>query len=184
MNNRNNAQNHRAVFDVIESQIVPFIDSIRAVGYATGTLTRKKVALRKFVRWRRRLRNPRFKADEAEVAEFIKESFRPDDGERYLSSRALFGFLEYVRRQGAIEAFAPKAPDTVALRLERRYADFLRNDKGLTESSVRHYLPVVANLFDYLHKERDTTAVRRLDATIVRDFLFERSRNSEVDPIL
>jgi len=181
MNTKNNAQNHHAVFNVIELHIDSFIAGLKLVGYAAKTLLKKHAALRKFANWRRRLKRPRSEPHEAEVAEFMASSCQPAKADRYLASTALLGFLEHLRHHGVITPFAPTAPDTAALRLERRYADFLRNEKGLAESSIRFYARLVANLLDYLHKERGTTAVRRLDATIVRRFLFElgRDRSSE-----
>ena len=72
---------------------------------------------------------------------------------------------------------------TASSALESRYADFLRNEKGLAELSLHVYLPVVDDLLHYLEKEHGTTLVRRLDASILRAFLFERARDRSSESV-
>jgi site-specific recombinase XerD len=72
---------------------------------------------------------------------------------------------------------------TASSALESRYVDFLRNEKGLAELSLHVYLPVVDDLFHYLEKEHGTTSVRRLDASILRAFLFERARDRSSESV-
>jgi site-specific recombinase XerD len=71
---------------------------------------------------------------------------------------------------------APRPPETVSSALVKRYADFLRNEKGLAELSLKVYLPVAEDLLHYLEAEHSTRSVRRLDASLLRAFLFERAR--------
>jgi hypothetical protein len=47
----------------------------------------------------------------------------------------------------------------------------------LADLSLRVYLPVATNLLKYLENKHGTAAFRRLDATIVRSFLFERAQD-------
>ena len=141
MNNKSNAQNHHAVCDVIESHIAPFVAGLKLAGYAACTLSTKRASLRKFVSWRRRLKHPDSEPDEFEVAEFMANSCRLAKSHRSLASTTLSGFLEHLRRREVITTCAPKAPDTISSRLERSYADFLRNEKGLAERSLTVYVP-------------------------------------------
>ncbi len=92
-------------------------------------------------------------------------------------SSGLLAFLEHLRRNQVITTRLPKAPDTISSRLERRYADFLRGEKGLADLSLRVYLPVVDDLIHFLQTQHDTTSIGRLNASILRNFLFERARN-------
>jgi site-specific recombinase XerD len=71
---------------------------------------------------------------------------------------------------------APRPPETVSSALVKRYADFLRNEKGLAELSFKVYLPVAEDLLHYLEAEQSTRSVRRLDASLLRAFLFDRAR--------
>src|SRR5690606_24255444 len=100
---------------------------------------------------------------------------------RCLASTALSAFLQHLRRHKLISASEPKSPETASLVLARRYAEFLRNDKGLAELSLPVYLPVVPQLLHHLEIRHGITSIRRLDADVLRAFLFERAggRSSE-----
>ncbi len=92
-------------------------------------------------------------------------------------SSGLLTFLAYLRRNQVITTRPPKAPDTFSSKWEDRYADFLRGEKGLADLSLRVYLPVVGDLLHYLQTQHGTTSVGRLNASIVRNFLFEHAQN-------
>ena len=172
-----NHKTHSATCDVIEAEIAPFVACLEALGYAANTLCTKRAALRRFINWRRRRKPPGKEPDESEVAEFLASSAELGADRRCLASRALSAFLEHLRRREVITTCAPVAPETVSSALQRRYADFLRNEKGLAELSLHVYLPLVADLLGYLEKQHRTRSVRRLDAGILRAFLFARARS-------
>ena len=48
--------------------------------------------------------------------------------------------------------------------MERRYANVLSDEKGLSESSLRVYLPLVPDLLGYLEQQPNRVSVRRLNA--------------------
>jgi hypothetical protein len=146
MNNNNNDPNHHAACDVIAAQIDPLIAGLKTAGYAANTLCTKRAALRRFLSWRRRLNPPGREPDESEVTEFMARSSQLGSRHRCLASTALSAFLEHLRRYEVITTCAPKAPDAVGAALEKRYADFLRNEKGLAELSLQVYLPLVPDL--------------------------------------
>ena len=181
MSTRKNAPSHRVASDAIESHVAPFIAGLKAAGYAPGTLCTKRAAIRRFLRWRRRRKPPGSEPDEAAAAEFLVRACRLGPKHRCLASTALSAFLGHLRHHGVIATSVPNAPETASSTLERRYADFLRNEKGLAELSLRVYLPVVPLLLGYLEKQRGSVSVRRLDASGLRGFLFERTqqRSSE-----
>ena len=181
MNKSKNAPNHRGTSDSIESHVGPFIAELKAEGYAPGTLCTKRAALRRFLSWRRRRKPPGSEPDESDTAQFLARSCRLGPKHRCLASTALTAFLRHLRLQGVISTSAPKTPETTSSALERRYADFLRNEKGLAEHSLRVYLPLVPLLLGYLEKQHGSASVRRLDASVLRGFLLERTqgRSSE-----
>jgi integrase/recombinase XerD len=181
MNTKNHAVNPPLIYDDIAFQVDPFLADLKMAGYPANTLCTKRAALRKFTSWRRRRRNAGAEPNESEVNAFMAKVCKLTTAHRSLASTALFGFLEHLRRHGVIRTPCPTVSVTASWRLEQNYADFLRHEKGLAELSLRVYLPVAANLLKYLKSEHGTTAFRRLDATIVRSFLFERAqgRSSE-----
>jgi integrase/recombinase XerD len=181
MNNNHKCPTHSATCDLIEAQIAPFIACLEAMGYAASTLCTKRAALRRFVSWRRRLKNASPQPDESEVSDFMAGSPQCDRTSGSTASRALSGFLDHLRRHAVITAEISKPAETVSSALEKRYADFLRNEKGLAELSLKVYLPAVDKLLHYLEEEHGTTAVSTLDASILRAFLLKsaRERSSE-----
>ena len=117
--------------------------SLESAGYAAETLCTKYATLRRFVDWRRRIKNRTTGPDESEVAEYMERVCRLAPGHRSLASVALSGFLQHLRCHKLIPACNQKPPETAALLMTRRYAEFLRNEKGLAELSLRVYLPLV-----------------------------------------
>lgn len=178
MNSNDNGPNPHAACDVIAAEIDPFIAGLKTAGYPRGTLCTKRAALRRFLSWRRRLKPHGREPDESEVAKFMASSSQLAPGHRCLASTALLAFLEHLRSRQVITPRALKPPKkTAGSVLAKRYADFLRNEKGLAELSLKVYLPLVPELLRYLEEQQGTTLVRRLDASLLRAFLFERARD-------
>ena len=159
---------------VIQGHIAAFVADLRAAGYARNTLSAKRVTLERFISWRGRRKRASDDPTESEISEFLTKA--PLGSRHSIASRALFDFLDYLRRRNVVTTCAPRPPETVSSALVKRYADFLRNEKGLAELSLKVYLPVAEDLLHYLEAEHSTRSVRRLDASLLRAFLFDRAR--------
>lgn len=85
-------------------------------------------------------------------SEFLTKSPQGDRSRRSVASRDLFGFLNNLRRRNEVTNRAPQPPETVSSALVKRYADFLRNEKGLAELSLKVYLPVAEDLLNFLEE--------------------------------
>lgn len=172
---------HPASHDIIQGHIAAFVTDLRAAGYARNTLSAKRVTLERFISWRGRRKRTSHELAESEISEFLTQSPQGDRSRRSVCSRALFGFLDYLRRRNVVTSGAPRPPETVNSALVKRYADFLRHEKGLAELSLKVYLPVAEDLLHYLGEEHGIRSVRRWDASLLRAFLFERvqARSSE-----
>lgn len=92
MKHNKSAPIHQIVSEAIESHAENFIAGLEAEGYARGSLSTKRTALRRFLLWQRR-RPPGSEPDESRVARFLSRSFRLGPKHRCLASTALFGFL-------------------------------------------------------------------------------------------
>src|SRR5208282_5747333 len=177
---------HPASRDIIQGHVAAFVADLRAAGYARKTLSAKRVTLERFIIWRGRRKRIPHELTESEISEFLTKAPQGDRSRRSVASRALFGFLDYLRRRNVVTTCAPKPPETAISALVKRYAGFLRNEKGLAELSLKVYLPVAEDLLHYLEEEHGIRSVRRLDASLLRAFLFERvqARSSECVRIL
>jgi len=176
MNTKYNTPNRHPICDVLASHVDGFLSDLKELGYPPNTLCTKRAALRKFIEWRRSQKNTDAKPDESEVKAFMAKACKLDAAHRCLASTALFGFLEHLRLQGVIRKLSSTVPTTARDRLVQSYASFLRDEKGLAELSLRVYLPVAANVLEYLHGKHDRTDLRRLNASIIRRFLFGRAK--------
>jgi site-specific recombinase XerD len=176
MNTKCNTPNRHPICDVLASHVDDFLSALKELGYPPNTLCTKRAALRRFIEWRRSQKNTDAKPDESEVKAFMAKACKLDAAHRCLASRALFGFLEHLRRQGVIRKPSSTVPTTARDRLVQSYASFLRDEKGLAELSLRVYLPVAASLLEYLHGKQDRTDLRRLNASIIRHYLFGRAK--------
>ena len=176
MNTKNNPPNHHPICDILAIHIDPFVSDLKNAGYPPSTLSTKRAALRKFINWRRTRKNTASQPDESEVKAFMAKTFTRDADDRSVASTALFGFLDHLRRHGLIRKPASTVRVTARDRLLQSYTDFLRDEKGLAELSLRVYLPVAASLLEYINGRYGPAAVRRLNATIIRSFLFERAK--------
>lgn len=159
--------------DVFEAQVVPFMAELETAGYSSGVLHTKRRELQRFLRWRRQRRTPGREPNESEVALFLRRACPLAPKHRSLAATALLAFLQHLRRRGLLGT-ARKAPQTPCSSLQNAYARFLRSEKGLAEHSLMAYLPLVGDLLRYLARIHGTTSVRRLNADILRAFLFER----------
>jgi site-specific recombinase XerD len=177
MKHKSNGTNPPATHDVIQTHIAPFMADLKDAGYARNTLCTKRVTLERFISWRGRRKSFSPELAESEIRAFMAKSPQGDRSRRSVASRALFGFLAYLRRCNVVTTCPPKPPETIRSELEKRYADFLRNEKGLAELSLKVYLPVVKDLLHYLEEEHAIMAVRQLDASQLRAFLFERAQD-------
>ncbi len=176
MNYKKHVPNHPA-HDLIRAHIVPFVADLKAAGYAANTLSAKRATLERFICWRVKRKRIGSEFAEAEISEFMAESPQADRSTCSVGSRALFSFLNYLRRRNVVTTCAPTPPEIRWTALEKRYADFLRQEKGLAELSLKVYLPVATNLLRYLEDQHGLTTVRRIDASLLRAFLFDQSKN-------
>lgn len=180
--NKNGKTDHSPTSDVLQAHIGPFMAGLRAAGYAANTLSAKRVTLQRFARWRHRRKRRSSDLTESEIGEFLAAAPQGDKSRRSVASRALYGFLDYLRGCQVAATRAPEHPE-FGTALEARYADFLRDEKGLAELSLKVYLPVATDLLHYLEKEHRITAVRRLDAPTLRAFLLERARGRSSESV-
>jgi len=108
---------------------------------------------------------------------FLRRSRRKAKDRFAVEQAALRSFLRQLRAAGRVPA--PRVPDSVssADELKQRYADYLRNERGLAERSVRTYLPFICDFLSKLAVRPESVVLEALDARAVRDFLLDRVRD-------
>lgn len=119
-----------------------FLGHLRAAGYVERTLRKKRSIVTAFAQWSRREQISLDHLGDADIAAFVKRSSGAGAARVRVERAALRPLLEYLRAQ----TWAPSpVPVDASLddALAKRYADYLRQDRGLAENSVRVYLPLI-----------------------------------------
>lgn len=159
------------------THVESFIASLRASGYAACKLRDKCLITLHFVEWTQTLQTPTTEINESCVTKYL-ELDGPLSKERLAFKRALLrGFLRYLRNEAVVPEPQEPHEDTPAERLEQDYAEYLRDERGLSFRSLLVYTPLVrAFLADRVAKAGEISS-GDLDAAVVRTFLLEWSQN-------
>lgn len=168
---------------LLDTHVESFLRHLRAVGYAKRTLSRKRSVATSFVRWTRREQIVAEDLNESHIAAFVKSSPREQKVYRLAMLRA---FLDYLRLEAGVSALTPQIDSSPVTEFQRRYVDYLRNDRGLTENSIRVYSPYIHDFLIELVARTGTAPLSGLDAVTVQDFLLDRiqDRSSEYSRLL
>ncbi len=169
--------------EALQEHIACFFAELKAVGYARTTLRNKRTILEQFSSWRRPRGNTLAALAEPEIFQFLAKSLEKDKSKLSVGSRALFDFLAYLRRRNVVTTCAPRPAETVRSTLEKRYADFLRSEKGLAELSLKVYLPVAADLLQYLDDKHGCKGIGRIDASVLRTYFSKRSQDRSSESV-
>lgn len=156
------------------THVESFLARQRALGYAACKFRDKWLITQYFVTWTQTMEIPATAMTEAHVIAYLELHSQPSK-ERLAFKRALLlAFLRHLRDEGVAPNMEEPVEETLAKRLEQEYADYLRDERGLSLRSLLVYLPHVrAFLTDYMAETRDHS-LNDLDAGMVRTFLLGR----------
>lgn len=159
--------------------LAPFATSLQQQGYTRPYVHRHVRLAASFSRWlkQRRVRLRRLKADHAaQYLQWRHRRRRPDRGD----PAALDHILEFLRCERVLPAKKPApAPRTPAGAWVQAYAQYLREDRGLTEATVTNYAPFI----DRLLTDRFGTGpveLARLEASDVVGFVQRQARRLQL----
>lgn len=144
-----------------------FDTSLCASGYTASTVLMKRQIAASFASWTRERQIAVAQLDESHVAAFLDEAPRRSRSREALKRNALRQFFEHLRVDGVVRTPPPPIDEALMPALQARYEEYLSNERGLAERSVRAYRPFIQAFL----AEPSAAA---LDAQAVRDFLLER----------
>jgi site-specific recombinase XerD len=110
-----------------------FVRALREAGYSERSVRSRRPVAVSFVRWSQRKRLTVSKIDESHVTAFLgRVSGRSRTRDQAALERAAVRrFLRHIRGDGGADASRPWMKVGCASELERQYADYLRNERGL-----------------------------------------------------
>jgi site-specific recombinase XerC len=161
----------RAPGSELDNQIEPFLNHLRAAGYAERTLRKKRTVARAFTRWAKRKPIVIDDLNDNHVSAFIARSPRRCREHVRSEQTAMRLFLRYLRAAGAVRTPNPAQDISVAADLLSRYEDFLRRDRGLAENSIHVYSPFILTFLAACSTKTGCLAENAFDPLAMRDFL-------------
>jgi site-specific recombinase XerD len=159
------------------AHVESFIVSLKASGYALCKLRDKCRITHEFVAWTSEMQIPAREVDESRVTQFLEPQEGRGSKERLAFKHVLLrAFLQYLRSAGVVSDREKSIEETPARRLEREYADYLRDERGLSFRSLLVYLPHVRALLATQVDDAGNVSPESLSAQSVRRFVMDRSR--------
>ncbi len=173
MSERSSCESGSAIADRLDVHLAEFLTTLAIAGYAGTTQHEKRRLIVPFIRWTRSVRLAVADLDEACVTAFLARPSRRRRRPRDMERATLQQFLEHLRAVGVVSPGQPSKPLPAEV-LVRRYLKHLRSDRGLCAQSVKIYSPFVRA---FVAEQRLPERVGSLDASVVRSYLLDRSRN-------
>lgn len=127
-----------------------FLTHLRSQGYAERTLRKKRSIVAPFVRWTVEKQLDVDDLNESHLTAFIERlpvRYKPRVN---FEQAALRPFLEYLRAGTGVPPSPLQTDSSPGDELKHRYMVYLRNERGLTENSLRVYLPFI---HDFLNEQ-------------------------------
>ncbi len=170
---------------LLDLHVESFVDRLRAAGYARRSLRKRRYVANSFVRWTRNKQLAVRNLDESHVATFLDRLPRRSKERFSLERAAMRLFLRHLRADAGVST-PPRNDSSPADELRQRYVDYLRNERGLAENSIRVYSP---RIHDFLAEQvirTGTVSPGAFDALTVRNFLLNqiRGRSGEYSRLL
>jgi integrase/recombinase XerD len=167
---------------LFDLHVEEFLEHLRTAGYTERTLRKKRSILAAFARWSRREQIALDHLGDADIAEFVKHSSVAGAGvARVRVERAVLRLLlQYLRAQTWAPLPVPvdaSSDDALA----KRYADYLRQDRGLVENSVRVYLPLIRGFLTSQIAAGGCLSLDAFDAPTIRSYLLANSTNRSAE---
>ena len=159
---------------LLETHVESFLTHLRTLGYAQRTLRKKRSIAVSFARWTRRHQVTLETLSEVHVAAFVERCGQRSKTRVRFELAAVRPLLGYLRINAGLPTPPLRIDSSAAGELERRYGDYLRTERGLTERSICVYLPFIHDLLGELVAKTGSASPVALDALIVRDFLLDR----------
>ena len=171
--------------NLLDDQIEPFLKHLRAAGYAHRTLRKKRTVARAFARWTRRMQIAIDDLNDGHIAAFVARLPRNRKAREMAERAVLRLWFEYLHGYAGLQRPPAQHRVSAAETLLQKYKDYLRRDRGLTESSVLVYGPFIR---DFLAAQTTETGVspELFDTLMIRNFIVEHTtdRSSEYARLL
>ena len=157
-----------------DRQVELFVEHLRVAGYQPETSrTRRRVA-KAFVLWAGRRCLSVGECDESHVVAFLKRSGTRSKHCVVKERATVRLFLRHVRGQGGVRHTPLRFDSSSVDSIERRYLEYIRDERGLARNSSLVYMPYVRDFLTVLRSRKGSPDLRTLNAQRVQEFVLDR----------
>lgn len=169
------ARRSRPTASATDPQVESFVRDLRAAGYVPTTILEKQRIATTFVAWLCSQHMPLVRLSEADTTAFLARTGKRSRSRRVNERAGVRGFLRHLR---GLPVLTPRGTQRIPspIHIVSRYADYLRNERGLSTRSVEIYLPYVDAFLKSQGGEEAGFQPPSLDAQAVRAYLLDRTR--------
>ena len=130
---------------LLNDEIEPFLEHLRAARYADETVHRKQAIAREFAQWAHQHLIIPDNLNSNTAADFVARLPERAKTRVALERATVRLFLEHLHTRGRLQHPCSEETESGSDSYLRRYEAYLRKNRGLTENSVHVYLPFIRN---------------------------------------
>lgn len=160
---------------LLDAEIEPFLQQLRAARYALGTLQTKRNIIRELAQWSQENLVDATNLNSLNVAEFLSRLPQPAKYRIAHERATVPAFLEHLYARGIVHRPVPK-DDSGRGNYLQRYEDYLRKDRGLVDNSVHVYVPFVRDFLSMQAIDAGGLSVEIFDTLQIRSFLVAQTK--------
>ncbi len=161
---------------LLEDEIEPFLQHLRAARYADETLQRKRTIVREFAQWAQQHLIVAADLNSDRAAEFITRLHQRAKTRVELERATVRLFLEHLYTHGRLRS-APQETDRGCDRYLRQYEEYLRKDRGLADNSVHVYVPFIRDFLRAQTFHAGCLSQDAFDTLKIRSFLVAQTKD-------
>src|ERR1700678_1361509 len=162
---------------LLDDEIEPFIEQLRAARYANKTVHRKRAIAREFAQWAQRHLIVADNLNVNSAAQFVTRLPERTKTRVALERATLCLFLRHLYTRGRLQRPSLSEIGSGSDSYLRRYEDYLRKDCGLTENSVHVYVPFIRDFLSRQTMQAGCLSQDAFDTLRVQSFLLVQTRD-------
>ena len=149
---------------------------LRNARYAERTIRKKRSIVKSFTVWAVIKKIAPGDLEDSHLLEFTQRRFQTKQRTRF-ELAALRLFIKYLRDISVTPRPAEPININPVDSLRRRYTDYLRNERGLAENSIRAYSLIIKDFLNEQTSKKGCVSPDALNSLMIGDFLCNYSRS-------
>jgi len=162
---------------LLDDEIEPFVEHLRAARYADETVHRKRAIAAEFAQWAQQHLIVADNLNSNSAAQFITRLPERAKTRVALERATVRLFLRHLYTRGRLQRPSAKEIESGPDSYLRRYEDYLRKDRGLTENSVHVYAPFIRDFLSRQTMPAGSLSPDALATLKIQSFLLAQTKD-------